>query len=69
MEQQALLTATVQNLKRYLQAQTRVLAGAAALRATLPAVPCPLVRWCQHLRRSFLRTEAALAVPATELLA
>lgn len=32
MEQQALLTATVQNLRRYVQAQTRAFSGAAALR-------------------------------------
>jgi hypothetical protein len=54
MEQQALLTATVQNLKRYLQAETRVISGAAALRAALPALPSTLLRSFRRLSRSFL---------------
>lgn len=67
LEQQALLTATVQNLKRYLQAQTRVLPGAAALRAALSTLPSLLLRPLQHLGRAFLREAAHLAVQATRL--
>lgn len=67
MEQQALLTATVQNLKRYLQAQTRVLAGAAAQRAALPAVPSTLVCSFRRLSRPFLCGEHRPTVQATKL--
>jgi transposase len=67
MEQQALLTATVQNLKRYLQAETRVTSGAAALRAALPALPSTLLRSFRRLSRSFLCGEHRPTVQATKL--
>ncbi len=66
MEQQALLTATVQNLKRYLQAQTKAFAGAAALRAAPSLLSSPLVRSFQRLGRSLVRTEPRLTLQVTE---
>ncbi len=65
MEQQALLTATVQNLKRYLQAETRVASGALALRAALPPLRCTLLRSFRPLSRSFLRPGSRLTIQPT----
>jgi len=67
MEQQALLTATVQNLKRYLRAGTRATSGAIALPRGVGAPFSTLLRSFRRLSQSFLCREPRLTVQATEL--